>query len=844
MGTIILKLILLALLMPSFSLAQPETTSSEVKVENVEAEQSEEEQAAHSTGGRVEKLEVTGSYIRRSDIEGPSPVVTIDREAIEKSGFNSVGSLLRRSTVSPFGGDADEVNLKGIGSSRTLVLVNGQRAPASGDSFTSGNVDPNLVPLAAVERIEILKDGASATYGSDALGGVVNIITRKNLQGFAFAARYNLTDWNGGDGTRTSVAYGSMGSSGSFLTSLQHIYTQGYRRSDIPRLEGSVFDYRRSTNYRNFGSATTYPIPGCTTLDSRGRCEEDLTPEIVYKPYHKLDWVTDFEYDIWGDTSFYTTVILGGTRSETELFPATLSEPGVGTGIGFTNAETPVPWNSLPNFTPGAGVLVFHRINELPNRRSITEASNIGVINGLKGYVGESDWMWDVTINNQFNYVVDKDFNYGLFAPVKNAMVNGTYDPFGAARDTTGFTHDLKGRARYQVNWAEAKANGELGNLLGFDWATAFGVSAAHFEYKDERDSRALAQEIMGLSGIEGNGERQLYATFAEFSALLDKSFELQVALRQDMYSDFGETFNPRVAMRYQPINEVMFRTSWGTGFQAPILQNVYGPQLEGFVRVVDQTQCNLVDDCTARSYSARQGSNPNLKEETSENFNFGVVFQPKKSFNFSVDYWRVVVEDTIGADFRGLLQAEALNPTAPAKYGASVTRDPVTNEIQRIEALLQNIGKEEANGLDVSASVKVPLEKGDLTLGTEHTYMFHYFETFYEELGREQVLGQSGLPRWRNNTSIRYDLNNWGFLLVARTIAQVETADRRSRNPAFTQFDMTLDYDPEWAGRFQIGALNAFKTAPARDPSLSRVVDSTLVQPERQYFFTYREDF
>jgi iron complex outermembrane receptor protein len=212
------------------------TTTTETTTTSTEAE------TPADTGkrGGVETIEVTGSYIRRTDVEGPSPILVIDRQAIEKSGFNSVGQILGRSTVSPFGGTGASVNLKGLGSARTLVLINGQRAPGSGSSYASGAVSTNFVPIAAVERIEVLKDGASATYGSDALGGVVNIITRKDLDGLSLVNQYNLTNTNGGDLNRLAVAYGDQSSNSNFMTSLQVSYAQGSRTSD--------FDYARQLN--------------------------------------------------------------------------------------------------------------------------------------------------------------------------------------------------------------------------------------------------------------------------------------------------------------------------------------------------------------------------------------------------------------------------------------------------------------------------------------------------------------------------------------------------------------------------------------------------------------------
>ena len=155
-----------------------------------ESRASLKDQKAPPSEESVERIQVTGSHIKRIDIEGPSPVQILDRSDLDRSGYNSVADVLRDTTANSFGSlreasgsnasNVAHVNLRGLGSSSTLVLLNGQRLPSNA---VTGSVDLNLIPMAAVERIEVLKDGASALYGSDALGGVVNIITRKDFSG-------------------------------------------------------------------------------------------------------------------------------------------------------------------------------------------------------------------------------------------------------------------------------------------------------------------------------------------------------------------------------------------------------------------------------------------------------------------------------------------------------------------------------------------------------------------------------------------------------------------------------------------------------------------------------------
>ena len=264
--------------------SKPDTNETESKPQtppskdtSSEKKTSSSKSAGSTLSDSVETLEVTGSYIRRSDIEGPSPIIVFNRDQIENSGFDSVGDFLaRNSTVIPFGGGG----LKGLGSVRTLVLINGQRAPAGGSSYSSGAVSTDIIPLAAVERVEILKDGASATYGSDALGGVINIITRKNWDGMAVVAKLNVADYKGDDSLRTSMAYGKSSSRGNFLTSFQYVHSTALRRSDLKRI-AHYTDIRPQFSSNYITSEGLRPIPSVKDFFQVPRDLETLGMEPV-----------------------------------------------------------------------------------------------------------------------------------------------------------------------------------------------------------------------------------------------------------------------------------------------------------------------------------------------------------------------------------------------------------------------------------------------------------------------------------------------------------------------------------------------------------------------------------
>src|SRR5258706_10208451 len=232
--------------------------------------------AAHAQAPVVgEKIEVTGSNIKRIDVETPSPVAVITREQIRESGKRDVAELRRPYSAASAGSQLDNgsgscsagaqtVSLRGLGSAGTLVLVNGRRmSPAAYADPNNGNstvYNLNVIPIDAIERIEILKDGASAIYGSDAMAGVVNIILRRDFRGGEASASYSTNDdgawttWRGG----ATVGIGDMSKDNwNLLASLEHFHRDPVMIKDLKNVP--VDDLSRLGNWRVTQSANGYP---------------------------------------------------------------------------------------------------------------------------------------------------------------------------------------------------------------------------------------------------------------------------------------------------------------------------------------------------------------------------------------------------------------------------------------------------------------------------------------------------------------------------------------------------------------------------------------------------------
>lgn len=355
----------------------------------------------------------------------------------------------------------------------------------------------------------------------------------------------------------------------------------------------------------------------------------------------------------------------------------------------------------------------------------------------------------------------------------------------------------------------------------------------------------------MGLNYVESRGQRQLYAAFAELSGLFGKSLETQLSVRNDTYSDFGSTVNPKLAVRYQPVRALTLRSSVGTGFKAPTLQDAYGASLTGFVGpITDPIACKSVgndqsnDLCQPRWFPGTLAANRNLKEETSLNYSFGVIVEPVRRLNFSLDYRKTKVDNVISSGDSQILADLIERGIDVSKYGASFDKDD-NGFIQAVNMATFNLGTEEIDGLDFGANYTLKTRLGDFTFGTQHVYTINYFQQFYEEYGREQVVGREGRPRWRNFSRIGYEKGDYTLGLLARTTSRVEQYRRNTGHiEAITQYDASFQYKLSSNSTFQAGAINFLDTKPRADLSRGNRIDGRLYSSAITGYMTYRQAF
>jgi iron complex outermembrane receptor protein len=849
---------LLSGLMSNGASAQTLSLPVEELKENTKIELKKTEPAPEERG--VERVEVTGSHIKRIDTEGPSPVQTITRKDLDKTGYNSVGDVLRDTTANTFGSQREasgsnaagvaHVDLRGLGSSNTLVLLNGQRLPT--DAVT-GAVDLNLIPMAAVERVEVLKDGASAIYGSDALGGVVNIITRKDFNGSEISLAQSTPQMKGGRKDEISLVNGFNRGGLNSLSVVQ------YRNNEV------VFSRDRSWTANSVsptGSPGSYRDAGTGKWIADSNCPPELiqhTPNGDLCTFKTSNFSTELpalqQVSVMNETTYELNSRVklkaraGATQRQVKWnyapAPGTFTIPGNVAdhlGPGGTN---------LPGHTPGKDIDVRYRLVELGNRDSRVDTNAFNVLLGSTVQLGGS---WEMEITGSHNRVENSDRGvngYALTQTLKDAISSGRFNPFGTpgargALDDSRYVPSEKTMSL--LSSADLKTTGELYQLPAGPLSLALGTTMMYQSYKDAFDDASVNDLVFGNAGSSGGGMRSSNAVYTELNIPITKKLELQAAERFDHYSDFGDTVNPKGALLYHASKSVLLRASAGTGFKAPLMQDLYAANSNGFPTFIDRVACNAerqaggaTPSCLPQQYQVTSSGNTGLKEERSMTYNAGAVYEPNKDFNIGADWFLTKTRNVVGIDYNDAMNAEAAG-TDLSKYGVIVHR--TNGYIDSIEAPLQNLSAQQVSGIDLSTSIRM----GKTKLSIDHAQLFYFKEEGFPGTGMLNKMGRRGRPAWKDTVAysiIPNERNDLTFVAMT-TAGQDKTVSELGRLRRYTQLDVEYSYKSRKLGTFMAGIKNVMGTTPPLDDTdPTAPLDVTLYdQIGRQYYTGYKVMF
>ena len=710
------------------------------------------------------RVEVTGSAIRRVQSETALPVQTISRAEIEKTGVTTAAELMGRVSANSngltdgasinVGGDQrgfNSANLRGIGTSSTLVLLNGRRMANFASPGDDSGVDLNNIPAAALERVEVLLDGASALYGTDAIGGVINFITRKDFQGLEANVYVGTTD-EGGAGKRTASLSAGKGvlerdgynvfavadfqrtnplntSQRSFIPGLQVEQRLGHLLSSYTspaniRLSSAQRDHLQEIGFTLNGRPITnrlinLSVPGCAP------------PANVYLP-DGTGGVDACTYNYMGDTELYpksekasllsrAVIKLGGSHqayAEMALSRAKTDYTGSSARVAGYVDYSRVPQlagtglDQLDDDIPGELELRM-RLNEAGQRTSTLTSEGVRFVVGVTGTVG--GWDYDTAFNHSVNTVKDRDTHgYLLYNELLEGIADGRINPFGAssaegqALINSIQVDDVVRRARGTLDALDVKFSRALMPMAGGDLAVAIGGEARREKNRFTPSALLLSDNINNDAAPEGgratSDSRDVAAIYGEVLVPFAKQWEAQLSARYDHYENVGGAASPKIGLTYRPSEALLLRGSAGRGFRAPSMTELYRPTVYSSTATLpDPVYCATVEnnysDC-ADNWDTRRYSNENLKPERSRQFSLGAVFAAGKHVSASIDYWNIKRTNLISEIGDDIILGNL------AKYGDLVYRDE-DGLIDYIELRKDNRGAQLARGIDLALTVR-----------------------------------------------------------------------------------------------------------------------------------------
>lgn len=678
----------------------------------------------------VERIQVTGSKIKRTDLETASPVSVISSADISASGITNVENLLQEMSFSAgVAGNASnaywtnggygtaQVNLRGLGIKRTLVLLNGRRVVGGGTGANS-SVDLNMIPTSMIERIEVLKDGASAVYGADAVAGVVNIITKKEFVGAELSAKAGITGEGDGESQDVSLTLGTDFDKGNIIVNLSYANTSAVRQSD--RVACPKFGTEEGT-FECFGSSTTEggralladgtqvqfnQDPDTATNGDNYGPYNSANHSFAYLPYlnavspmQRLNLSSFANYQINDSLQLFIESSYSNRQGEQIVTPRN----------GFAGIKVGADFRYNPT---GQDLEFLRRSNtELGAPYFFQETNTIRIVTGLTGLLSNG-WEWDVSYNYGRNTGVD-GWTFDI-APDRAAQTLDdsicTYDnsngiPCGDWFGKNELSKEVIDYVKYrregtggnEMRTWSVNMNGYLLELPAGGLGFAVGAESRTEKGWRDPDSTVLR------NGLEDpiSGSYSVNEIFGELSVplLADKQFvkqlTVELAARYSDYNTAGAETTYKMGLSWNVNDELMLRTVHSTAFRAPVITELFGGTNGENLRTIDPCEnatgtiaanclaagvpVNFVQD--GNTILTSVGGNPKLEPETATTTTMGIVWQPAflEGFSATVDYFNIEIDDSItsvnGSDMLRLCYED---PIGNAKFCDTFDRHPV----------------------------------------------------------------------------------------------------------------------------------------------------------------------
>lgn len=681
--------------------------------------------ANESDDAKLERIEVTGSRINRTDMETASPVTVISADFIAQSGYQSVeeilstqpavaGMNLGASSNNGSGGSAT-VNLRGMGEKRTLVLLNGRRMVASGTGADS-SVDLNTIPVSMIKSIEILKDGASAVYGSDAIAGVVNIITKTDFEGTELTVEGSQTDKGDGTSKGFSLLHGMDFADGNLVAGIQY--------SDRGEVIQSDRDFvpPGCSSFVPEGSLGGKVPDGEGGFKDRDSCYDYTTSSYAQTPNELVSLFSSYTTEIASDTELNIDAMYTRRESNQQMAPQPASIVLDTSKLDDIYTD---PFVDEDGLTPEE-LEYKRRMTDAGPRIYEQETDTYRVSAAVKGYL-DNDIAWDISTTYARNDSKDRVQN-SIHAGNMEQSIYENQDLWFSGEPidqsflmSEGIMYTEQNEGGNEQFVLAAGFSGETDSEIGY----AVGIESRYesgFYTPDEVTQRG---ESTAAQQDPTEGDYTVQSIYSELSIPLMEALTLDAALRYDNYSTFGGATTWKLGATYRFSDALMFRTVAATGFRAPNVSELYGGNT-GSYDYLEDPWGNAEDSQILVNYT----SDENLQPEESESFTFGVVWEIADGLSTTVDYWRFDIKDAIS---RVDVQNEMNKCFAGDVTACETINITPDGDLSEMTSALTNLGYQKTSGIDWNVSWNYNIFKVSL----DTTYLLEFEQDDVDYTGK-----------------------------------------------------------------------------------------------------------
>ncbi len=777
------------------------------------------------------RVNVTGSNIRVSEKEGASAVQVITAKELKASGKSSVSDVLRAISANSgnsyneqytgsFSAGTSGLSLRGIGQQNTLILVNGRRVAsyATAQDLQQTFVDLNSLPMAAVQRIEVLKDGASSVYGSDAVAGVVNIILYKEFTGTDITAQWGGSTQGTGQHEKSAAlqtGFGKLEEDGySVVFSVDAQQRDKLQQSDVAWLRDADFRKQQRgslgwnvTNYAGTDPTQTLGgVRGPLQLVPYSAINPDGAGQVLAynpSPYETLiPGIQRIHSSLRGtvklnaDTEAYVDLLHSYSRADqTFSAPLTVSSSLRAWNNGTKRLDTiPVVLPVGHPNNPGATPLPFTAtLFDLGPRLKQDKVTFYRALAGVKGTL--AGWDWDTAVAHSSSKLEETVQNFVNRYEFQKVLADGSYNFFDPSQNSEAVRNRLRlstlRPAESTLDTLDFSAAKDIWNLpagpLGF---------AAGFQWRREKmDSQTSTAVLSGtelrpaLNIIEGS--RSVSALFAEFNVPVVKNLSVNVAGRADHYSDFGNAFSPKASARYQAAPWLLLRGTVSRAFRAPSLPEITDSTAVSYTGVIDPR--DPLTPTLSRGVTVITIANPALRPERSKNLNLGVVISPTSSSSIGLDYYRIRQEGVIGTESATTTLDNEL--TSPEKVARGAD-----GRITTLYRQFRNQGQRDVSGIDLDLRQRfVDQDWGKLTLAGQLSRVLRFAEPLSDGAPLTNGAGTNdfgSIPKWRGVTSATWEQGKWSSTLTWNYVGSYAQNTHLDESvAAFSTFDVTSSW-------------------------------------------------